>query len=128
MRYLSTNKFGEKRKNLPKIQVYMNWIENTHPILHIIVMMIPFSPAYLINYSMGLTKIKFSTFLLITLISRAIMLIGCIPLGITLITLYESGEFGGVQIMWLSVMGIVIIVGTVFGQIVNNKIRTSKTI
>jgi|LGOV01.1.fsa_nt_gb uncharacterized membrane protein YdjX (TVP38/TMEM64 family) len=128
MRYLSSNKLGEKRKNLPKVQAYMNWIENTHPILHIIVLMIPFSPAYLINYSMGLSKMKFSTFLIITLVSRAIMLIGCIPFGMTLITLYESGEFGGVQVMWLIIMGVVILLGVVFGQIANNKIKSSKTI
>ena len=105
------------------IYLYLDWIENTHPILHIIVLMIPFSPAWIINYSMGLSRMKLSTFILITFISRAVMLIGCIPFGMTLITLYESGEFGGVQVMWLLFFGMIVLAGIVFGQIMNKRIK-----
>ena len=123
MRYISTAEFKRKRKHRPNWEKYLNWIESTHPILHILVLMIPFSPTFMINYSMGLTKMRFTTFLLITLISRAILLIICIPLGMTLVTLYNSGEFGGVAIMWLTFTGLVILAGTIIGQIWNRKIK-----
>lgn len=123
MRYVSTATFKKTKAHNVKVKHYLDWIENTHPILHIIVLMIPFSPAWLINYSMGLSKMKLSTFVLITFVSRAIMLVGCIPFGMTLITLYESGEFGGVQIMWLMFFGIIVLVGIVFGQIMSKRIK-----
>ena len=112
----------EKKRN-EKVQKYLNWIENTHPVLHILSMMIPLSPAYLINYSMGLSNVSFSRYLVVTLVSRFLMLIFCLPFGMTLITLYESGELGGVQVAWLLIFGIIVIAGIVVGQKINNNIN-----
>ena len=112
----------EKKRN-EKVQKYLNWIENTHPVLHILSMMIPLSPAYLINYSMGLSNVSFSRYLVVTLVSRFLMLIFCLPFGMTLITLYESGELGGVQVAWLLIFGIIVIAGIVVGQKINNRIN-----
>ena len=121
LRYFSSNKKIDSKKN-QKIQKYLNWIDNTHPYLHIISMMIPLSPAYLINYSMGLSNISFSKYLFVTLISRFLMLVFCVPFGMTLITLYESGQLGGVQVAWLLVFGIIVIAGIVVGQKINKKV------
>jgi len=112
-----------ERKRNEKIQKYLNWIENTHPALHILSMMIPLSPAYLINYSMGLSNVSFGRYLIVTLVSRFLMLIFCLPFGMTLITLYESVELGGVQVAWLLIFGIIVIAGIVVGQKINNKIN-----
>jgi uncharacterized membrane protein YdjX (TVP38/TMEM64 family) len=122
LRYFSSNKKIDSKKN-QKIQKYLNWIDNTHPYLHIISMMIPLSPAYLINYSMGLSNISLRKYLFITLISRFIMLVFCVPFGMTLITLYESGQLGGVQVAWLLVFGTVVIAGIVVGQKINKKVE-----
>ena len=122
LRYFSSNKKIDSKKN-QKIQKYLNWIDNTHPYLHIISMMIPLSPAYLINYSMGLSNISFSKYLFVTLISRFLMLVFCVPFGMTLITLYESGQLGGVQVAWLLVFGIIVIAGIVVGQKINKKVE-----
>lgn len=120
LRYFSSK--SEKKRN-EKIQKYLNWIENTHPVLHILSMMIPLSPAYLINYSMGLSNVSFGRYLIVTLVSRFLMLVFCLPFGMTLITLYESGELGGVQVAWLLIFGIIVIAGIVVGQKMNNKIN-----
>ena len=120
LRYFSSK--SEKKKN-EKIQKYLNWIEHTHPALHILSMMIPLSPAYLINYSMGLSNVSFGRYLVVTLVSRFLMLVFCLPFGMTLITLYESGELGGVQVAWLLVFGMIVIAGIVVGQKINNKIN-----
>lgn len=123
MRYISTKNAKKGKEKNKKVLLYLDWIENTHPLLHIIVLMIPFSPAYLINYSMGLSKMKLRTFIFITFASRAIMLIACIPFGMTLITLYNTGEFGGVQVMWLLVFGVIVLFGIIFGQVINKRIK-----
>ena len=93
---------------------------------HVMVLMVPFSPTFWINYSMGLSKMRLSTFLIITFISRAIILVICIPLGMTLISLYEHGELGGVQIMWLTITGMIILGSIVFGQVMNHRIQARK--
>ena len=85
--------------------------------------MIPFSPTFMINYSMGLTKMRFSTFLLITCISRGLLLIICIPFGMTLVTYYNSGMVGGVEVAWLSITGLIVLASVIGGQVVNRKIR-----
>ena len=121
LRYFSLKRNNDKKISV-KITKYLKWIENTHPILHILSMMIPLSPAYLINYSMGLSNVKLSRYLFVTLISRFLMLIFCIPFGMTLITLYNSGELGGVQVAWLLIFGIIVIAGIVVGQKMNRKI------
>jgi len=72
---------------------------------------------------MGLSNMKLSKFLAITFISRSIMLVACIPFGLTLITLYNSGEIGGVQVMWLLVFGVIVLAGIVFGQIMSKRIK-----
>lgn len=126
MRYISTSRIKEGFLQRENIKKYLNWIERTHPALHILVLMIPFSPTFMINYSMGLSKMKFKTFLLITIISRAILLFICIPFGMTLITLYEAGELGGVQIAWLAITGVVVLLGIVVGQIQSKKIKLRK--
>jgi uncharacterized membrane protein YdjX (TVP38/TMEM64 family) len=123
LRTVSSKKSIEDRKVNKKIKRYLYWIENTHPTLHILAMMIPLSPAYLINYSMGLSNISFSRYLFVTLVSRFIMLILCIPFVMTLITLYESEQLGGVQVFWLLVFGTVVIIGIVVGQKRNSKIE-----
>lgn len=128
MRYISTAEFKRKKKERPNAKKYLDWIEQTHPILHILVLMVPFSPTFMINYSMGLTKMRITTFLLITFISRAIMLFICIPLGMTLISFYNNGEFGGVEIMWLTFFGLTVLSGVVVGQIINHKIQANKKI
>ena len=122
LRTVSSKKSIEDRKVSKKIKRYLYWIENTHPALHILAMMIPLSPAYLINYSMGLSNVSLSRYLFVTLVSRFIMLILCIPFVMTLITLYESGELGGVQVVWLLAFGTVVIFGIVVGQKINKKI------
>ena len=122
LRYFSSNKKINPKKN-QKIQKYLTWIENTHPSLHILSMMIPLSPAYLINYSMGLSNISFGKYLFVTMISRFLMLVFCVPFGMTLITLYESGELGGVQVAWLLIFGTIVIAGTVVGQKINKKVE-----
>ena len=126
MRYISTNSMKKGFLGRENVRKYLNWIETTHPVLHILVLMIPFSPTFMINYSMGLSKMKFKTFLLITFVSRGIMLFICIPFGMTLITLYESGEFGGVQLTWLAITGMVILTGTIIGRIKTKKIKTRR--
>ena len=114
MRYISTRNF--KKPAHPKILQVLKWIENTHPLLHIFVLSIPFSPTFLINYSMGLTKMKFTKFLIITAVSRSILLFICIPFGVTLVKYYNSGELGGVTVLWLSITGLVILLGIILGQ------------
>lgn len=126
MRYISTNNMKKGFLEKESVKKYLNWIETTHPILHILVLMIPFSPTFMINYSMGLSKMRIQTFLLITIISRGILLIICIPFGMTLVTLYESGEFGGVELAWLSITGLVILFGIVVGQIQTRKIKSRR--
>ena len=126
MRYISTRHFKQKWQERKNIQKYLNWIETTHPALHILVLMIPFSPTFWINYSMGLSKMRLKTFILITFASRAIMLVICIPLGMTLISLYEAGEFGGVQILWLTITGLIILSSIVLGQVMNHRIQMRK--
>lgn len=126
MRYLSTRHFQKRWTEKKNIQRYLAWIEDTHPLFHIVVLMVPFSPTFMINYSMGLSKMRLQTFILITVISRAIMLVICIPLGMTLISLYQAGELGGVQIMWLFFTGLIILFSIVFGQIMNKKIQARK--
>lgn len=126
MRYISTKHFKETWRDKKNVKMYLNWIETTHPVFHIMVLMVPFSPTFMINYSMGLSKMRFETYVLITVVSRAIMLVGCIPLGMTLISLYEAGEFGGVQILWLFFTGLIILGSIVFGQIMKRKIQTRK--
>ncbi|AIO19521.1 SNARE associated Golgi protein [Candidatus Izimaplasma bacterium HR1] len=121
LRYFSS-KDKINPKKYKKVMRYLDWIENTHPILHILSMMIPLSPAYLINYSMGLSNVSFGRYLYVTLISRLLMLIFCLPFGMTLITLYESGELGGVQVLWLLIFGTIVIAGIVVGQKINKKI------
>lgn len=121
MRYISTREYKRKRKEKPNIEKALLWIEETHPWLHILYLSIPFSPTFVINYSMGLTKMKLPTYILITMVSRAIMLVICIPFGMTLISLYEHGEFGGVQIMWLMFTGIAVLLSVILGQILNYK-------
>ena len=44
----------------------------------------------------------------------------------TLITLYESGQLGGVQAVWLLVFGTIVILGIVVGQKLKQKMDTSK--
>ena len=51
------------------------------------------------------------------------MLVFCVPFGMTLITLYESGQLGGVQVAWLLVFGIIVIAGIVVGQKINKKVE-----
>ena len=126
LRTTFSKKTIDDRKLSIKIKRYLYWIENTHPALHILAMMIPLSPAYLINYSMGLSNISFKRYLFVTLISRFIMLILCIPFVMTLLTLYESGQLGGVQAAWLLVFGTVVIFGIVVGQKLNLKIETNQ--
>lgn len=126
MRYVSTKHFRENNKRKFKIKLYLDWIENTHPILHILVLMIPFNPSFVINYSMGLSKMRLSTFIVITTISRAIMLVICIPFGITLINLYESGELGGVEIMWLAFTGVTLLAGIIVGQLFTRRVHKRK--
>ena len=130
--FLFLRTFSSKGKLNPKkskkMERYLNWIENTHPVLHIISMMIPLSPAYLINYSMGLSNVSFGKYLFVTLISRFLMLIFCIPFGMTLIALYEAGEFGGVQVAWLLVFGTIVIAGMVIGQKINHKIEHQESL
>lgn len=121
LRYFS--KKGRFQKKNPKVQRYLTWIEQTHPSLHILSMMIPLSPAYLINYSMGLSNVTFGRYLLVTLLSRFLMLLFCLPFGMTLITLYESGELGGVQVLWLLIFGTIVIAGIVIGQKMNQNIE-----
>jgi uncharacterized membrane protein YdjX (TVP38/TMEM64 family) len=126
MRYLSTKHFQTRWKEKPNIQRYLSWIDQTHPVFHIIVLMVPFSPTFMINYSMGLSKMRLRTFVLITFVSRGIMLLICIPLGMTLISLYEAHEFGGVQIMWLFFTGLIILGSIITGQIMQKKIQARK--
>ena len=126
MRYLSTNALKKSFLERENVKKYLNWIERTHPALHILVLMIPFSPTFMINYSMGLSKMKFKTFLGITLISRAILLFICIPFGMTLVTLYESGEFGGVELAWLAITGVVVLAGIVTGQVQTRRIKARR--
>jgi len=126
LRTVSSEKSIDDRKVNKKIKRYLYWIENTHPALHILAMMIPLSPAYLINYSMGLSNISFSRYLFVTLVSRFIMLILCIPFVMTLIILYESGQLGGVQVFWLLVFGTVVIIGIVVGQKLKTKIEAKQ--
>ena len=57
------------------------------------------------------------------MISRFLMLVFCVPFGMTLITLYESGELGGVQVAWLLIFGTIVIAGTVVGQKINKKVE-----
>lgn len=121
LRTVSSKKSIDDRKMNRRIKRYLYWIENTHPALHILAMMIPLSPAYLINYSMGLSNISLSRYLFVTLVSRFIMLILCFPFVMTLITLYDSGQLGGVQVVWLLVFGTVVIIGIVFGQKLTQK-------
>jgi hypothetical protein len=64
----------------------------------------------------------------ITFVSRAIMLVICIPLGLTLISLYEAGSFGGVQILWLTITGLLILASIVVGQIMQRKIQQNKAV
>ncbi len=123
MRYISTKEYKKQRKEKPRIKKVLNWIETTHPVLHILVLMIPFSPTFMINYSMGLTKMKVRTFLMITMISRGLLLLICVPFGMTLISYYNSGEFGGVEVLWLSIMGLVVLASIIIGQIVTKKIK-----
>lgn len=120
MRTLKNKTKESERSFSPKVAGYLNWIDRTHPMLHILAMMIPLSPAYLINYSMGLSDVKFSTYLLVTLTSRFLMLIFCLPFVFTLLNLYESGELGGVQGVWLLIFGCIVIAGIVVGQKMNN--------
>lgn len=126
MRYLSTRPFRQKWEEKPNVIRYLNWIETTHPVLHILVLMVPFAPTFMINYSMGLSNMRFSTFVVITVLSRAIMLVVCIPLGMTLISLYEAGEFGSVQILWLTFTGLLILASILVGQITHHKIQSKK--
>ncbi len=126
MRSFSTKPLGMKLRRKNKVEAYLEWIENTHPMLHIISMMIPLSPAYLINYSMGLSNVKFSTYLIVTLISRFLMLIFCIPFAMTLITLYQTEQLGGVQALWLLIFGCIVIVGIVLGQKRSKRLETQK--
>lgn len=128
LRSMSSKNSNKKRKTNAKIKRYLYWIENTHPALHILAMMIPLSPAYLINYSMGLSNVSFSRYLFVTLVSRFIMLILCIPFVITLTTLYESGQLGGIQVVWLLVFGIVVIIGIVLGQKLNKRIEEKQEV
>ena len=116
MRYISTRNFKNKRKTNPRIEKALAWIENTHPALHILVLSVPFSPTFMINYSMGLTKMSFKRFLIITTISRGILLFICIPFGLTLVNYYETGTLGAVTVIWLSVAGLVLLSGVVIGQ------------
>lgn len=116
LRTIYSKKSIDERKISNKIRKYLYWIDNTHPALHILAMMIPLSPAYLINYSMGLSNISFGRYIFITLVSRFIMLILCIPFVMTLLSLYETGQLGGVQVVWLLIFGTVVIFGIVVGQ------------
>lgn len=127
MRYILTQRIKDTLLQKNRIKKALDWIETTHPILHILILMIPFSPTFMINYSMGLTKMKFKTFLLITTISRAILLFICIPFGMTLVTLMDDNLSGGVTVMWLSFVGIVIMVSIVLGQVISRKINARKT-
>jgi uncharacterized membrane protein YdjX (TVP38/TMEM64 family) len=128
MRHVSTRPFRQKWKEKPSVIRYLNWIESTHPALHILVLMVPFAPTFMINYSMGLSQMRLSTFVVITFVSRAIMLVICIPLGLTLISLYEAGSFGGVQILWLTITGLLILASIVVGQIMQRKIQQNKAV
>lgn len=123
MRYISTKEFKRHRKEKPRVKKVLNWIEHTHPVLHILVLMIPFSPTFMINYSMGLTKMKWQTFLFITMVSRGLLLFICVPFGITLINYYNNGVFGGVEVLWLSIMGLVVLASIVAGQIITKRIK-----
>lgn len=116
MRYISTREYKNAKKRKPRIEKALHWIENTHPILHIMVLSIPFSPTFMINYSMGLTKMKFSRFLIITALSRGILLFICIPFGLTLVHYYERGALGGVSVLWLSIAGLILLLGIIIGQ------------
>ncbi len=127
MRYLSTKEYKRARKERPNVKKYLNWIERTHPALHIAVLMVPFSPTFMINYSMGLTKMRLATFLVITFVSRAIMLFICMPLGLTLVSLYQAGELGGVAILWLTITGLLILASIIAGQIMIRKIQYKTT-
>ncbi len=126
LRTTFSKKSIDDRKINKRVKKYLYWIENTHPALHILAMMIPLSPAYLINYSMGLSNISFSRYLFVTLVSRFIMLILCIPFVMTLTTLYETEQLGGVQVLWLLVFGTVVIFGIVVGQKLNSRIEAKQ--
>ena len=116
MRYVIIRLFGESLQKSEKVQKAMRWIEKTHPLLHILVLSVPFSPTFIINYSMGLTKMKFSRFLLITVVSRAVLLVICIPFGSTLVSYYNTGTVGGVTVLWLSITGFVVLGSILVGQ------------
>ena len=126
LRTVSSRRPEKDRRDKKKIKRYLIWIENTHPALHILAMMIPLSPAYLINYSMGLSNISFSKYLFVTLVSRFIMLVLCMPFVMTLITLYDSGQLGGIQVAWLLIFGTIVIIGIVVGQKLNNKMEVTR--
>jgi hypothetical protein len=56
------------------------------------------------------------------------MLILCMPFVMTLLTLYESGQLGGVQVLWLLVFGTIVIVGIVVGQKLKTRVEEKKVI
>lgn len=126
LRYFASKNFKDSKRKDSKVAVYLHWIETTHPLTHIVVLMIPLSPTFMINYSMGLTKMKFKTFLFITLTSRALLLFICIPFGMTLLSLLNSQGHGEVEMLWLTITGIIVIVCVVFGQISKKHIRNKK--
>lgn len=116
MRYLKSTKVEDVLYRTRTIKKALFWIEDTHPLLLILVLSIPFSPTFMINYSMGLTNMKFSKFLWITTISRTFLLLLCLPFGLTLVNYYKENVAGGVTVFWLSAMGMVVLVGILFGQ------------
>lgn len=122
MRYVVIKLFGKQLEHSSRFKKAMRWIEHTHPMLHILVLSIPFSPTFMINYSMGLTNMKFSRFLLITLISRGLLLVICIPFGKTLVNYYNNGLSGGVTVVWLSITGLIVLGSIIIGQ------RTGKSL
>lgn len=123
MRFFVIKFYGEKLQNNNRFQNAMRWIEKTHPVLHILVLSIPFAPTFMINYSMGLTHMKFKRFLMITSISRGLLLFICIPFGTTLVNYYNKGLSGGVTVMWLSITGIVVLMSIILGQRAKKSIK-----
>lgn len=126
MRYVSSKRFKEEKKHSSKVSKYYHWVEETHPLTHIVVLMVPLSPTFWINYSMGLTKIPFKTFIFITLVSRAFLLFICIPFGMTLLTLMNEEGSGSVHMGWLTVTGVVVLGSVVFGQVMKKKISINQ--
>ncbi|WP_238162519.1 TVP38/TMEM64 family protein [Cohnella sp. AR92] len=69
------NKYGDRiRRRMPKLERFFSWIERRGFSPIFVLSCFPFTPSVIVNVSSGLSKIPFHTFVIATILGKAVMI------------------------------------------------------